>query len=112
MTVKIDKQDKFYVELGRRIRSARLHYNLTQEQLADLVSLSRTSITNIEKGKQKILTHTLVDLAEKLKVPIDKLIPLSIQMTENEKLNNLLDRNSSPAQRQFFEAAMSKARKR
>jgi transcriptional regulator with XRE-family HTH domain len=108
----MDKQDKFYLELGRRIRNVRLHFNLTQEQLADLVSLSRTSITNIEKGKQKILAHTLVDLTEKLRVPIDKLIPLSIQMSENEKINNLLDRDSSPAQRFFFEAAMSKARKR
>jgi transcriptional regulator with XRE-family HTH domain len=108
----MDKQDKFYLELGRRIRTARLHFNLTQEQLADLLSLSRTSITNIEKGKQKILAHTLVELSEKLRIPINKLIPLSTQMSENEKLNNLLDRDSSPAQRFFFEAAMSKARKR
>lgn len=108
----MDKQDKFYLELGRRVRNARLHFNLTQEQLANLLSLSRTSITNIEKGKQKILAHTLVDLVEKLRVPIDELIPLRIQMSENEKLNNLLDRDSSPAQRIFFEAAMSKARKR
>ena len=106
----MEKQDKFYLELGRRIRKARLHSRLTQEQLANSLSLNRTSITNIEKGKQKILAHTLIDLAEVLRVPINDLIPTSLQRSEVNRISNLLDKDSSPAERKFFEAALSKAK--
>jgi transcriptional regulator with XRE-family HTH domain len=60
----------FYEEVGRRIRQARLRRipKLTQQGLADLVSLNRTSITNVEKGRQKILLHTLADIANALQV--------------------------------------------
>ncbi len=66
-------QDEFYLELGSLVRKARLSLNLTQKQLADLLHLNRTSITNIEKGKQKILAHTLIELAERLEIPINEL---------------------------------------
>jgi transcriptional regulator with XRE-family HTH domain len=48
---------------------------LTQEGLAQLVSLTRTSITNIEKGRQKILLHTLRDIADALQVQVATLVP-------------------------------------
>jgi transcriptional regulator with XRE-family HTH domain len=48
---------------------------MTQEGLADKVSLTRTSIINIEKGRQQILLHNLVDIARALQVPPAELIP-------------------------------------
>ncbi len=106
----MDKQNKFYLELGRRIREARLHSRLTQEELANLLSLNRTSITNIEKGKQKILAHTLVDLAERLNVTINDLIPTNVQRSEMNRISGLLNKDSSTAERKFFEAALNKAK--
>jgi len=50
--------------LGERIRGERIRCKLTQENLAERIHLTRTSITNIEKGRQKLLVHTLVDLAD------------------------------------------------
>lgn len=105
-------QEQFYLELGRRIRVARLNSQLTQEQLADLLGLTRTSITNIEKGKQKILAHTLVELSGKLKVTINDLIPAALQKTERSRIDKLLHEGSSPAERNFFEAALKKAKKK
>lgn len=106
----MDYQDEFYAELGSRIRKARLTLNLTQEQLADLLSLNRTSITNIEKGKQKMLIHTLVDLAGKLKVSVDDLLP---KKTRAAKVltNNLLSEDSSPQERQFLEMVLNQTKK-
>ncbi|MDJ0694644.1 helix-turn-helix domain-containing protein [Mastigocoleus sp. MO_188.B34] len=44
----IDNQ-KFYAEVGSSIRQARKNIGLSQEALASLVSITRTSVTNIEK---------------------------------------------------------------
>lgn len=48
---------------------------MTQDELAKLVRLSRTSITNVEKGRQKLLLHTLADIAAALDVDIASLLP-------------------------------------
>jgi len=48
---------------------------LTQEALGKLVGLSRTSITNIEKGRQPVALHQLFALAEALRVQPAALLP-------------------------------------
>jgi transcriptional regulator with XRE-family HTH domain len=55
-----------YKIIGGRIRDERRKHELTQDELASRVGLKRTSITNVEKGKQKLLVHTLVDIATSL----------------------------------------------
>jgi DNA-binding XRE family transcriptional regulator len=67
----------FYVEVGRRIRAARRKRKpaLTQDGLAKLVGLTRTSITNVEQGRQKCLLHTLANIATALQVEPANLIP-------------------------------------
>jgi transcriptional regulator with XRE-family HTH domain len=67
--------EAMYAEFGKLIRRHRLRLNLTQDQLADRVGLSRTSITNIEKGRQKVLIHHLIQLAESLQVSPEALLP-------------------------------------
>src|SRR5260370_37293220 len=52
-----------YVAIGGRIRAARERVGLTQEALGELVGLGRTSITNIERGRQRMTVHTLLGLA-------------------------------------------------
>lgn len=105
-------QDAFYSELGRRIRTARLKENLTQQQLAELLSLNRTSITNIEKGKQKILAHMLIEIAEKLKVTADDLLPKFGRQTKKSRIDKLLTENSPPEERDFLQSVLNKARKK
>lgn len=104
-------QDEFYVELGSRIRQARLELHLTQEQLAEMLSLNRTSITNIEKGKQKILAHTLVDLAEKLQTFVINLLPKKQQKTKAATADSLLPEDSSPGEREFLEMVLKQAKR-
>lgn len=99
------------MELGKRIRKARINQRLTQEQLGDLVSLKRTSITNIEKGTQRILAHTLLDLSEKLKISVNELIPLRPQKGEALKFEKLLHQNNSPEEREFLKSVLTKMKK-
>ena len=64
-----------YKELGRRLRKARKDAHLTQNAVAERVGLSRTSITNIEKGRQHIPIHTLMSLADAVGVHPEELLP-------------------------------------
>jgi transcriptional regulator with XRE-family HTH domain len=67
--------DQIYRVFGSRLREAREQADVTQEELARRVDLSRTSITNIEKGRQRVLLHQLLDLAGALKVAPSDLMP-------------------------------------
>ncbi len=71
----VGDQNTFYVEVGRRVRLARERLGLTQDSLASQVMLSRTSVTNIEKGRQKVLAHTICSLAGALNVQPADLLP-------------------------------------
>jgi transcriptional regulator with XRE-family HTH domain len=64
-----------YVEFGKLVRGYRKRSNLTQDDLAERVGLSRTSITNIELGRQKVLLHQVFMLAKSLGVNPDALLP-------------------------------------
>ena len=66
--------DEFSEELGERIRGAR-EGKMTQAVLGSHVGLSRTAITNIECGRQRLLVDQLVEIASALGVPAAKLLP-------------------------------------
>lgn len=67
--------DLLYAAVGRRIRKVRTDKKITQEDLAGAAGLTRTSVTNIEKGRQKLLLHTLSAIARRLAVPCASLLP-------------------------------------
>lgn len=58
--------DALYKEFGQGLRRARKDAKLTQKELAERVGLTRTSITNIERGSQHIALHQLYQLASVL----------------------------------------------
>lgn len=62
--------------LGGRIKSARDDARMTQAELAKACGLERTSVTNIERGKQAVSVQMLERFAAVLKVrTIDLLEP-------------------------------------
>jgi transcriptional regulator with XRE-family HTH domain len=71
---RFEQNRQFYLEVGARIAKAR-RGNLTQKELAARTLLTRTSIINIEKGRQQVLLHTMVDIAKALNVSVSDLIP-------------------------------------
>lgn len=72
----IDRK-KLYDEIGRRIKAARDAHTppLTQGELADMLDIERTSITNIEKGTQRATLHLIYTLAHQLQIPLTRLLP-------------------------------------
>jgi transcriptional regulator with XRE-family HTH domain len=76
--------DRVYEEIGRLIFKARDRKGLTQEQLAAKIDLKRTSITNIEKGRQQLLVHMLLKIAGALDVEIGSLIPATADANNDQ----------------------------
>ena len=66
-----------YPKLGRRIQQLRVGRHFTQEQLGAQLQppVTRASIANIETGKQRLLVHTLLQLAHLLAVSVEELLP-------------------------------------
>lgn len=64
----------FYHRVGSNIRSRRKALNLSQEELATRISISRVSLTNIENGQQKLSLYRFMQIADALNTPIDSLI--------------------------------------
>lgn len=56
--------------LGAALRELRTRKRITQQQMAEFVGLERTSITNIEMGKQKLAVVTLMKMAGVLGVEV------------------------------------------
>jgi transcriptional regulator with XRE-family HTH domain len=71
-----------YSQLGSAIAKTRERKKMTQEQLAEKLGLSRTSITNIEQGRQHIQLHALYQLAECLDAEIFDLLPTRKSLLE------------------------------
>lgn len=70
-----DSKRDFDRALGKRIREAREGVGVKQDQLAQAVGLSRTSITNIERGRQGVQAYLLVRIADVLGKPPAELLP-------------------------------------
>lgn len=64
-----------YQLVGSKIRKRRVAKGLTQESLGEQVGLSRSSITNVEQGRQTILLHQFFDFAQALDVEPQSLLP-------------------------------------
>ncbi len=68
-------QGPFYRALGERLKKVRTSKKIYQSELARAVGLSRTSISNIESGRQPVEVRVLVEIATILGTSISRLIP-------------------------------------
>lgn len=55
-----------YEQIGREIKRARELHGLTQSELADRVGVTRTSISNLESGRQRVPIDTLFSICDVL----------------------------------------------
>lgn len=87
-----------YAILGQKIRKERLRLNLTQERLAEEVSLSPAYIGQIERGERGLTIENLVLLANRFTVTVDYLLSDSLVVSDESNLSlwlQLMDGRSS-----------------
>lgn len=93
-----------YGAIGESIANRRKELGISQASLAQAVGLTRTSISNIEQGRQRMLIHTLLDFALALKVKPADLLP------ENQKADAInMSENVSASERASIEAYFRRA---
>ena len=64
-----------YQRVGKSVRGRRKEVGMTQAQLAAEVGVLRTSVTNIETGRQKAPLHVLFRICAALGVEVATVIP-------------------------------------
>lgn len=90
-----------YRSIGESIARRRGQLRISQASLAQAVRLTRTSISNIEQGRQRMLIHTLIEIASALKVEPAELLP------SHQKLSPMnISRNVSASERVIVEAIL------
>lgn len=78
--------DAFHRAFGDAVRVARDRAGMTQDDLAKAVGLTRTSITNIEAGRQRPLLCQAYELARSLSVSLDTLMAQSAEAARKDEI--------------------------
>lgn len=63
-----------YVEIGKRLRIARIELNYTQEQMAEILGISTAYYGKVERGVYGLSLEKLVIVNEKLDMDINYLL--------------------------------------
>jgi transcriptional regulator with XRE-family HTH domain len=67
--------EDFYAHTGEKVRSARVGAGISQDVLAQRVGLTRSSIANLEAGRQRIALHLFVAICQALEKDVCELLP-------------------------------------
>ena len=94
--------DEFYEGLGIAIKARREALGMTQSALASALGLSRTSITNIERGRQRLLIDQFCRVAEILRCEPDVLLVGLLPSRGNSRPSANLD--AMPVTAEFVES--------
>lgn len=81
-------ESRFNKQLGTNIQKLRKNRGLKQSELSEALGLKRTSITNIEKGTQKISLFDLYVIALQLNVTLEELMPQFAQFSGEYRQQN------------------------
>ena len=74
------------MELGQRLKDLRNKHNITQEEFADKLYVSRQTISSWENDKSYPDIHSLLMICELFKISLDDLVKGDIEIME-EKIN-------------------------
>lgn len=73
-----------YVSIGKRIRQNRHRADMTQETLAEKISVSPPYISRIETGSASPSLQTLVDICNALDITVDDLMQDSLPAAQKK----------------------------
>jgi transcriptional regulator with XRE-family HTH domain len=88
--------DRLYKLFGQKVKKIRERKGLSQAVVAREIGLSRTSITNIERGHQHISLHLLYELGRVLGVEIMDLLPERAELIEKGSIAQKVEKAAAP----------------
>lgn len=63
-----------YLKIGERLKKLRKYFDLTQEQVAEILGLGRDAIIKIEKGERKISSEELKNFSKLYFISMEELV--------------------------------------
>lgn len=77
-------EKRLYAVIGANIKAARIHAGLSQDDLASKLGLLRTSVTNIEAGRQKASISAIYIICSNLDVKMIDILPALNDVIQND----------------------------
>jgi len=71
--------NKIYIKLAQRVKELRQRFGISQQRLAELLQVSRPTISQIENKKRKISADELIKLSEIFNLSVESLLDLEKQ---------------------------------
>ena len=87
-----------YIEIGKRIKIKRKELNLTQEKLSEIIDVSPSYISEIERGSSICSLATITNIALTLNTSLDYLVLCITTNNADETFKEIL--KNIPAQNQ------------
>ena len=84
VSLDLNKQ-RFYEMLSENIRNERISRRLTQEELANLVKIDPSTISQIERRQKNISVSTLFNIARVFNMSVEQLVGLKISDVQSEE---------------------------
>ena len=82
------------MNISRQLKSYRKKFNLSQEDLADIIHVSRPTISNWENGKSYPDLQSLLLLSDYFKISLDELVKGDVVNMKNELQNKEMDKST------------------
>ncbi|MEG1459126.1 MAG: helix-turn-helix transcriptional regulator [Acetivibrio sp.] len=101
-----------YLDIGKRIRTARLAKGLSQEQLAELVGVGTTHISHIETGNTIASMKLFIAIVDTLEVSADALLCDNLEKSKDIFMGEIAGEVKDCSEKEIrFLAEMIKAMK-
>jgi transcriptional regulator with XRE-family HTH domain len=78
---------------GAKLRQLRRARDLSQEDLALKVGISRPSVATVEAGRQNIQLHQVYQFARALDLPLEELLPSPAEVSQFQRLSHSAKQN-------------------
>jgi DNA-binding XRE family transcriptional regulator len=75
-------EERLYSLIGERLKRVRVESGIPQSRLAAAIDHLRTSISNIEGGRQRAPLHILYELCYQLGIELTTILPLDHEVRE------------------------------
>lgn len=82
------------MNISKQLKSYRKKFNLSQEELAEIIHVSRPTISNWENGKSYPDLQSLLLLSDYFKISLDELVKGDIVNMKNELENKEMDKST------------------
>jgi transcriptional regulator with XRE-family HTH domain len=75
-------EERLYAVIGERLKRIRVGSGIPQSRLAAAIDHLRTSISNIESGRQRAPLHVLYELCYQLGIELTTILPMDHEVRE------------------------------